>query len=254
MIHLRAALSLALIWLVLSPLPGRADERFWVLWERFEHVGEGCPNGPNCILKRDFKSRLLGNGSTQNLYRLFGAISPGPNTVIPPSAHPLAPRVCTSSDTQITLGFDPEKTPKSVKIEALRGIDAIFVDLRAIKSPPGYPDHFGASIHDEFVAYLENAGLRVLDETQIAREPGQPRLSVFFSFTDRDGTCDYVYSVFASLAQDVLLSRDLRIKVSAGVWSFSTSSTAANHSGTERDAILQVAQALVRDHQQVNPR
>jgi hypothetical protein len=52
----------------------------------------------------------------------------------------------------------------------------------------------------------------------------------------------------------VLLSRDLRIKVSAGVWSFSTSSTAANHSGTERDAILQVAQALVRDHQQVNPR
>lgn len=126
--------------------------------------------------------------------------------------------------------------------------------MRPLAAPPGFAAGFGEGLHKQFVERLERGGVKVLDENAISQVPGQPRLNIYFSFSDPDGVCDYEYSVFASLTQEVLLARNMRIKVTAGVWSFSTSSTAKDHSGNERDAILRVADAFVRDHRSVNPR
>lgn len=234
--------------------PGQAEERFWVLWERYHHVGSNCPDGAGCRLKRSFSSRQLHSARPASLYRLFGVLDPHAPATIAPSRNPDAPRICDAEDTAITLGFDPLALPKSIKIEALRGVEAVFVDLRSLRAPPGFPDSFGADLHGRFVTRLEQGGMRVVDEEALANLPGQPRLNLYFSFTDPQGACDYTYSVFSSLTQEVLLARDLRIKISAGVWSYSTGSTAKDHRGNEPDAILRVAEALLRDHRAVNPR
>ena len=156
------------------------------------------------------------------------------------------------NQADLTLGFDPLALPKSVKGEVLRGINALHLDLTTLKSPPGFSNGFGPQLHQKFVERLAAAGIRVVPKDQLPSLPGQPTLNLYFSFSDPDDLCDYQYSVFASLSQEVLLARDVRIKVAAGVWSFSTGSSAADHQGTEADAILRVADQFVRDHRAVN--
>lgn len=231
-----------------------AEDRFWLLWERFHRVGPDCPNGAGCLTKREFSSRPLASEHAADVYRMFGVMDPRSFGETFRAPDPDAPAVCDSQNTAVALGFDPLAVPQSLKIEALRGITAIHVDLTRLKPAPGQPDDFGKRVHRTFVAKLTAAGLRVVDNEVIKTIPGQPTLQVFFSFNDPQGHCHYEYSVFASLTQDVMLARDIRIKINAGVWAFSTGSKDAAHSGDERAAILRVADALIRDHRQVNPR
>lgn len=245
---------LSLLLLLMLPSPIWAEDRFWILWERFRHVGQDCPNGPGCIVKREFASRPLTPEYPANIYRMFGVMNPRSSALPVEAEHPDAPAVCTTQQTQLAVGFDPLELPRSLKIEALRGIEAIHVDLTNLKSPPGFSNSFGSEIHRDFVAMLTKAGIHVVDKDTIATVPGHPTMSLFFSMRDPDGHCLYEYSVFASLSQEVMLARDIRIKITAGVWSFSTGSTAKDHRGDERSAILRVAEAFIRDHRQVNPR
>ena len=232
--------------------PTVAEDRFWILWERFRYTGDNCPNGENCDVTREFTSRPLTPQYPETIYRMFGATGPRGFAAAPETNHPEAPQVCDSNQAALAVGFDPIDLPQSLKIEALRGVDAIHVNLTKLKSPPGFPDSFGQELHRKFVAKLEDAGIRVVSEQELTAIPGQPKLSLFFSFSDPDDRCDYEYSVFASLAQEVLLVRDLRIKITAGVWTFSTGSNAAGHLGNEADAILAVADAFIKDQRQVN--
>ena len=234
--------------------PAGSDERFWILWERSHYIGRNCPNNPECVLKREYASRPLEPANPEGIYRLFGLMGPTGSLDPAPSSHPDAPRVCEPGDEREKLGFDPQSLPQSIKIEALRGITALHVDLTGLRAPPGFSDSFGDDLHRRFAAKLQQAGIRIVEKNELALVDGQPQLNVYFSFTDPDGTCEYTYSVFASLTPEVLLARDLRIKISAGVWSYSTGSGASDHRGNEADAILRVADALIRDHRQVNPK
>ncbi len=242
------------VWSLTGTTTAHANDKFWVLWERISHIGQNCPSGAGCLEKRTYASRPLDMPDNEIIYRMFGATSGHKSGATFPAEHPDAPRICNSNFAELSLGFQPEALPRSIKIEALRGIDTVFVDIRNLKSPPGFEENFGEKTHHEFVRILERGGIKVVTEEELSAVPGHPKLAVFFSFTDPDGTCDYEYSVFASLSQDVLLSRDLRIKIEAGVWAFSTGSNSADHFGDEGDAILRVADGLVRDHRKVNSR
>lgn len=243
-----------LLLLCLTPTLVSANDRFWILWERYHQVGPDCPNGANCLTKREFSSRPLPREQSANIYRLFGVMDPRGFNGASDQPDPNAPQVCDANDANLKIGFDPLAVPQSLKVEALRGVKALHVDLTRLKAAPGHAQDFGAKVHRAFVAKLAAAGLRVVDEESIRTIPGQPTLNIFFSFNDPDGHCDYEYSVFASLSQDVMLARDIRIKIHTGVWAFSTGSSDTNHRGDERAAILKVADALIRDHRQVNPR
>lgn len=230
------------------------EDRFWILWEKVRYIGRHCPDGASCLVERAYASRPLKTENTGFIYRLFGATDGNSLNAFRAGEHPDAPRVCAKNQADISLGFEPEALPRSEKVEVLRGIEAVHVDLTDLKSPPGYDDAFGKTLHGEFVHALSVSGVRVVDKDEVARIPGQPVLNLFFSFSGPDSDCEYEYSVFASLTQNVLLSRDLRIKIPAGVWSFSTGSTARDHTGSEEDAIMRVAEAFVRDHSRVNNR
>ncbi|TCL01138.1 hypothetical protein BXY66_2447 [Shimia isoporae] len=248
-------------WLLLTmltvnvPSPTLANEdRFWIIWERIKYIGQHCPNGAACLVDKTYASRPLDTDNTAFIYRLFG-VSEGRNHASHLlGEHPNAPQICPDNQVPLALGFEPEALPRSEKVEALRGVQALHVDLNGLKAPPGFGDNFGQVLHAKFVKRLEAGGVRVVDKDTLSRLPGQPVLNLYFSFTNSNGDCDYAYSVFAALNQDVLLARDLRIKIPAGVWSFSTGSAARDHSGNEEDAILRVASAFLRDHRKVNGR
>lgn len=232
----------------------QSGDRFWILWEKFQYVGEACPNGPKCLLRRNFTSRLFPDVELSSIYRLFGYMDGSALADGRLSEHPDAPRICQHNDAEVVLGFDPEALPKSEKIEALRGLQGVSFNLRKLKSPPGARNDFGPSLQKEFEARFRAAGLKILTPEQAKRTPGQPELAVFFAYTDPEGHCEYTYSVFASLSQTVLLTRDLRIKISAGVWAYSTKPPAGDAHGTEYDSILKIADALAKDYLSVNPK
>ncbi len=231
-----------------------AQDRFWILWEKVSFVGHHCPGGPQCQEKRQYASRPLDTDNTGFIYRLFGLRDGAQRGAPWPQEHPGAPVICQRNQAALSLGFDPAALPRSEKGEVLRGIDKLHLDLTTLKAPPGFSDTFGTRLQAEFTARLKAAGIQVVPKEALHLVAGQPTLNVYFSFTDPDDLCTYSYSVFASLSQEVLLTRDLRIKVVAGVWSYSTGSTAKDHVGDEAQAILRVVDAFVRDHQYVNAR
>lgn len=237
-----------------SAVEAQSGDRFWILWEKFQYAGEGCPNGPNCLVRRNFTSRLFPDVELSSIYRLFGLMDGSALAEGRLSEHPDAPRICQHNDAEVVLGFDPEALPKSEKIEALRGLKGVSFNLTKLKAPPGARNDFGPSLQKAFEARFRAAGLKILTPEQAKRTPGQPELAVFFAYTDPDGHCEYTYSVFASLSQTVLLTRDLRIKISAGVWAYSTKPPAGDAHGSEYDSILKIADALVKDYLSVNPK
>ncbi|CUH54423.1 hypothetical protein [Shimia marina] len=235
-----------------AALPHLTRDRFWILWERVRYFGTHCPAGATCQELRSYSSRPLITNNTGYIFRLFGLQEgPDPESDVPKDQAG-APQVCQPDAARRMLGFDPLALPKSVKGEVLRGIEALHLDITGLKAPPGFGADFGRQLQGEFVSKLSAAGLRVVSKEELSRLPGQPVLNIYFSFSDPEDLCDYTYSVFASLAQDVLLVRDLRIKVAAGVWSYSTGNTAKDHQGTEADAIMRVVDALIQAHREVN--
>ncbi|GAA6179598.1 hypothetical protein NBRC116594_10360 [Shimia sp. NS0008-38b] len=243
-----------LLWVssALGQTPPLVEDRFWILWERVKFFGAHCPAGAQCTEMRSYSSRALDTNNTGFIHRLFG-VPDGVRKADPlPNDDPDAPGVCRGGQPELALGFDPLALPRSVKGEVLRGVEALHLDLTPLKPPPGFGGDFGRDLHRQFVERLMLAGIRVVPKDKAAMLAGQPTLNLYFSFSDPEDLCDYEYSVFASLSQEVLLARDLRIKVAAGVWSYSTGSTAKGHSGNEVDAILRVVDQFVQDHREVN--
>lgn len=229
-----------------------AQDRFWILWERVTFVGTHCPGGAQCQEWRSFSSRPLDTSNTGFIYRLFGVRDGGNQAGGLPRDHPEAPEICLKNQIDLSLGFDPKALPRSEKGEVLRGVKQLHLDLTTLKPPPGFDGTFGRQLQKAFDAKLTAAGIRIVPQDQLHLVPGQPTLNLYFSFSDPSDLCKYEFSIFASLSQEVLLTRDLRIKVAAGVWSYSTGSTAKDHQGTEVDAIMRVVDMFVRDHQQAN--
>ncbi len=233
----------------------RAEDRFWILWERIARSGSDCPDGATCRTQRDYASRIFTPDRTDWLYRLFGATDGHSPTGAGTAEHPEAPRICQDHSGHAGNAgpdLDPERQFLSDPVDALRGLRGIGMDIGSMRPPPGFSSTFGSDLQTEFEQRLKQAGLIVLDPSEAARLPGQPKLSVFFSHTDPDAECLYTYSVFASLRQTALLSRDLQTKLSVGVWSFSTRPSAEYPDDTEYDAILRVVDAFIADYKRAN--
>lgn len=228
-------------------------DRFWVLWERTEYRGENCPNGPRCIRRSNYTSRLFSPETNEQIYRLFGMLDSSALSQGQLAEHPDAPRICQHNAAEVTLGFNPETLAMSEKLDALHNLEGFAMDLRTLKAPPGFADSFGQTLHAQMTEKFSQENLRIVSPDQAATLPGQPVLNIYFSHTGGNSRCDYTFSVFASLTQTVLLSRDIRVKISAGVWSYSTNSGTFSQ-GSEDQAILSVAEALIRDFRKANAR
>ncbi|MEO1733805.1 MAG: hypothetical protein AAFR45_09315, partial [Pseudomonadota bacterium] len=127
-------------------------------------------------------------------------------------------------------------------------------DISNLKPPPDGASDFGEKLQSQFETRFSAAGLQIVHPDAVKQIAGQPHLKIFFSYAghDDDDGCVYTFSVFATLTQTVLLTRNLQTKVSAGVWSYSTGTRAKDHSGNESDAILRVAERFLSDFAAIN--
>ncbi|MBT0957980.1 hypothetical protein IV417_11305 [Alphaproteobacteria bacterium KMM 3653] len=230
-----------------TPLAAQTNDRFWILWERMAATQTTCAQGQTCTNERDFFTRQFAPARPDVLYQLFGV--PNGQVQPQPNPHPDAPSVCSTAATAMP---DFETMEISDAKLTLRGLTDIGVDLTALSAPPGATDQFGPDLHARFVAGLQSVGIKAVTMEEAEALPGQPKLSIFFSFTDPNGHCAYSYSVFASLSQTAVLTRDPTVKRSVGTWSFSAKPPAGPIAGTERDTILTVLDALIEDVRSAN--
>ncbi|MGB1235650.1 MAG: hypothetical protein ACPG5U_07945, partial [Planktomarina sp.] len=96
------------------------------------------------------------------------------------------------------------------------------------------------------------AGIRMVSEEEVERVPGQPKLAVYFSNTNPDSGC--YWSVFATLTQTAILTRDINVKVSAGTWAFMSGYDPDQPGLTEFDAITEVFTKFSTDFRAANAR
>lgn len=224
------------------------DPRYWLLQQNSEQIGQSCPEGVGCSTHSSYVVRSFPHGSESLVQPLIALLDPAGQ------AGADVPVFCAAGDSAARLGFDPESVPPAHKLAALKGLTAIGLDLRKTKPPPGAVADFGDILHNAFAEKLQAAGLLVVTPEVAKTLPGQPSFNVYFSFTEGYGDCNYRYSIFASLSQTALLTRDLQTKVVVGVWSISVKTPSQDASGTEMANLIGVAEALVVDFQQANSR
>ncbi|RMH42333.1 MAG: hypothetical protein D6688_10350 [Alphaproteobacteria bacterium] len=222
-------------------------DRFWLLWEKRAEQGD-CPSGRDCSVRRNFSVRPFQEADRDAALQLFTLLERKAISAGQQPDSPDAPRFCKGGAQ--ALDFDPELLRLSNKLEALRGIRAVHFDLSRLRAPDGYAGEFGPSLQAEFERRFRAAGLQVVSEEKIQKEPGVPILNVYFSPTNLETGCHY--SVFAALSQTVLLTRDIRTKLRAGTWARSEGPSDEFPEATEFDAILRIADAFLRDWVKAN--
>lgn len=226
------------------------NDRLWIMWE---HVADApkCDNRDECQPTRFYTTRLLGQPNAERLQRTFGMLDRLALIRGLPPEHPESPRICQHLDPEVLAGFQPEKMAMSQKIEALHGLEGVAIDLRSLQAPVGYNGDFGGYLQAEVDRRFRQAGIKILSEDERMLTPGRPKLNVYFSNTDPVSGCHY--SVFASLSQTVLLTRNLQTKLEAGTWASSDGPSDDFPNGTESDAILRVLGRFIDDFHKANP-
>jgi hypothetical protein len=165
--------------------------------------------------------------------------------------HPQTPMTCQNVEAAKVLGFDPELWPMSEKLDPLIGLQGVFFALETLKAPEDYHGPFGEAVHAEVVRKFTNAGIPVLTEEQRDLTPGKPHLNIYFSNTNPDTGC--WFSVFSSLSQTALLTRNHTVKIKAGTWGFGGGYSADTPDRSEYDAIMIVIDKFIADFQTANP-
>lgn len=163
-----------------------------------------------------------------------------------------APKMCKHVEAAKVLGFDAEQWPEAEKLDTLIGLDGVYVALQTLKAPAGFEGPFGEQIQAEAEKRFARVGLKILTEEERDQTPGKPHLNVYFSHTNPDSGC--WFSVFSSLTQTALLTRNHTTKFKAGTWGFSGGYSADDPNRAEFDAILLVIDKFLADYKTANTR
>lgn len=244
------------IWLVTSLVsPASAvgqssDERFWISRERISSGVDNC-RGDDCPRYSEFTTRLFDPDKKDQMRRLMALLDFQAAANGLPLEHPETPEFCARqlpNPNQVI--WNPEWMQTSHKLEALRGLEAIHVDVSGLKAPEGFEGPFGEALQEELEVKFAAAGIPIVDKEEIERVPGQPKLQVFFSATNPDSGC--WWSVFATMTQTALLTRDISVKISAGTWAHMKGFDPDNLEMTEYSAISGVFDQFVSDYKEAN--
>lgn len=230
----------------------RTEEHFWLLQEGRRSKGADCPQGPDCAMVRRFTPRRFDPALNPAMEEIMRRLTREDSArgILGLAAD--SPKFCENRAWEAQLDFDPEALKLSQKLEVLRGLPGVYFDLSKLKAPEGFAGPFGKNLQRTFEARFRQAGIRVLTKEEVETVPGKPTMNVYFSHTNPKTGC--WYSVFASVSQTALLTRNPLIKFRAGTWSASSGVKTVGEEGTEYDAILWVADRFVRDYLTANDR
>lgn len=221
------------------------QERYWITKEELSYGVDKCRDG-RCPRHSEFTTRLFNPQEEAQMRRLMSLLDFQAAAEGRPLEHPETPQFCAQqmpSPDQVI--WNPEWMQMSDKLEALRGLQGLYVDVSELKAPEGYQGEFGAELQKEVERRFEAAGIRMVTKEEVERIPGQPKLSVFFSATDPDTGC--WWSVFSTLTQTAILTRDINVKLNVGTWAFMKGFDPDQLDATEYEAIVEVFDKFVED-------
>ncbi len=226
------------------------SERYWISRETLSTGVDNCRDG-KCPQEKQYTTRLFAPESKTQLRRLMSLLDFQAAANGMPVEHPERPEFCAQQmPDPNTVIWNPEWMKTSHKLEALRGLEAIHVDVSGLKAPTGFNGPFGTALQKEVEAKFAAAGIPIVSKEEIERVPGQPKLQVFFSATNPDSGC--WWSVFATMTQTALLTRDISVKISAGTWAHMRGFDPDDLELTEYGAISGVFDAFVDDYKEAN--
>ncbi len=230
-----------------SPSP---EERFWISREVISQGIDNCRPG-RCPRITEYTTRLFDTEDNDRMRRLMALLDFQSAAHGRPLEHPETPQFCSRQlpDTNEVI-WNPEWMKMSDKLEALRGLQGLHVNVEGLKAPDWYEGDFGADLQAELEQRFQSAGIRMVDAAEAERIPGQPKLAVYFSNTNSDTGC--WWSVFATLTQTAVLTRDINVKLNVGTWAFMRGYDPDNLDTTEYGAIIEVFDKFVEDFRNAN--
>jgi hypothetical protein len=243
-----------LFLLMAVAVPSNAQEqsnRMWFTWESSRPNSQLCQQKDMCRPVSTYITRLLEEPTTPKAKEMTGAMDQLAKLRGYPADHPSAPKICQNVEAAKVLGFNPEMWPISEKLDTLVGLQGVYFSLQSLKAPAGYEGPFGEQVHAEVVKKFTMAGIGVLSEEEMEITPGKPHLNIYFSNTNPDTGC--WFSVFSSLSQTALLTRNHTVKFKAGTWGFGGGYSADHPDRDERTAIMIVIDKFIEDFQTANP-
>lgn len=247
---LRPAAALALACISCSPSFAETN-RIWFTWENQSIHPELCKQKNLCRPVSTYITRLGEQTDLRKAKEMTGAMDQLAKLRGLPVVHPDAPKTCQNVEAAKVLGFDPELWPISEKLDTLIGLPGVYFSLGSLAAPAGYEGEFGKQVHAEVTRKFQNAGIPVLTEEELETTPGQPHLNIYFSNTNPDTGC--WFSVFASLTQTALLTRNHTVKFKAGTWGFGGGYSAEHPNRGEYASIMMVVDQFIADIQTANP-
>lgn len=241
--------ALTLIFAVLLTLPnlafGQERNDFWIVWER------GLPPLPDCKGEECTQSMYFGHyidgmdgSQAQSFFQGLGQFASEPrNAGIRMARSPLC------------LGPQPEAIPdvttlkKAPKIELLRGLEGVHVDLRGVRGPQSFRGSFGEEAQEFLEAAFAQHNIPILSKEDAAATRANATLSMRFSaevFGCRP------WSVSLSLSQRMLLAHDVNLLLEGSTWSSSARQDETNADFSASQAMEQVILAFVNAWREVN--
>ncbi len=227
------------------------SNRIWFTWEALRTNTELCQQKNTCRPVSTYITRMIEEADTRKAKEMTGAMDQLAKLRGYPTDHPDAPKVCQNVEAAKVLGFNPEMWPISEKLDTLVGLPGVHFSLGSLKAPANYEGPFGEQVHAEVVKKITAAGIRYLTEEEMEKTPGQPHLNIYFSNTNPDTGC--WFSVFSSLSQTALLTRNHTVKFKAGTWGFGGGYSADHPDRSEYAAIMIVIDKFIADFQTANP-
>lgn len=235
----------------LAQTKAKSLNRIWFIWENRAVDPDLCKAKSYCQPISTYISRLVEEPNRKGAQSMIGALDKVAKKKKLPVEHPEAPNICQLTNSQTILGFEAESWPLSEKLDALRDLKGVYFSLEKLKPPEGYEGAFGLNVQHAVTDMMESAGISVLTEDEMEQTPGKPHLNIYFSNTNPDTGC--WFSVFASLSQTMLLTRNHTVKLKAGTWGTSGGYSADDPDRSEFDAIMMVVSKFISDYRMANP-
>jgi len=242
-----------LLFMTLPILAGAQDnsQNFtWMIWEQRVVNPQLCLVKNLCKPQKKFITRLVEEPTNAKAQQMLGAIDQLAKIRGTPVEHPESPKICQQTEAGKILGFNPETWELSDKLAALRDLPGVYFSVQNLKGPSHYSGSFGADIQNTMLKRFKAAGLRVLTEEQMEETPGKPQLNIYFSNANTKTCCNY--SLFASLTQTMLLTRNHTTKLKVGTWGASGGPSAQFPEGSEYDAVIRIVDKLLADYKSAN--
>ncbi|MDG1531939.1 MAG: hypothetical protein P8Q99_11365 [Paracoccaceae bacterium] len=230
----------------------KAKSNLWIMWENIS-AGTNCTAGQDCPNQKSFLSHFILNIPSTEAGQFFQSLEP--MTKAKGSAnlpHKRSP-ICLDNTNDVGPATPSTEAVNALalaeKKDTLRGLNGVFVDLRAVIGPAGYKGTFGQVSHTHLSEQFALAGIPILSKDNMLLAPGNPELSIRFS-PEIQGCRPW--SLSFSLKQTMLLSRDLNVKLRNTSWSTSSGQDQSDIDYDVDDALRDVVKVFIHDYKLVN--